>query len=501
MQTLRLLAAFCILHSALAGCAKRPPATPAPSPPPVIDPVQHLRSDVDALIDRAGHQHGIWGIVVESLTRGDRLYERNARTLLVPASTMKLVSVAAAAEAAGWDYTFETELLAAGAIEGGVLRGDLLIVGSGDPSVLGRPGEDSFEPWIDALRQRGISRVDGRVVADDNRTEEPKPGFGWSWEDLGYTYGAIPGALNLAENSLDILVSPGSAPGLPTVIELPADARDVPVVNASVTADPDAAGRLWPELRPGSPAIVIHGAIAAGAPPVVVSVAAGDPTLWFARAVRNRLLAAGIDVTGEAADADDLLDAPLRDGAALVYTRRSPPLSAIAESLLEESINLYAESVLRLATGREGPRTIDAGLDAVRLRLQAWGIPPEEIQIVDGSGLSRRNVIAPAALLTILRRFHDPSGESPWMRALPVAGRDGTLASRMTGTAAEGNAAAKSGSMSNIRSLAGYVRTADGEPVAFAIMANNFEGPASGVVATVDALVARLAVFSRASQR
>jgi len=484
-----------LLQGALLGCARHPPIVAAPPP---LSPVERLRRDIDTLLDRPGHRHGIWGVAIESLERQDTLFARNARTLLVPASTIKLVTVAAAAEAAGWDYTFETTLLAGGPIAGGAVHGDLLIVGSGDPSFGGRPdGENAIDAWIQALRDRGVSRVEGRIVADDGAADEPKPGFAWSWEDLGFTYGAMPGALNFAENAFRLTVSPGAAPGLHTIVEIPDDARELPFVNASVTAEPGSATLLWPEYRPGEAALTLHGTMAADASPAVLSVSAGNPTLWFARAVRNRLRAAGIDPVGAAVDGDDVADKPDGTTATVLATHRSPPLSAIAEPLLEESINLYAEAVLRLATGPDGPRTTDAALDAVRLRLQAWGVPPEEVQIVDGSGLSRRNVITPNALVTLLRRSWDAAGESPWMRALPVAGREGTLAARMQGTPAEGNARAKSGSMSNIRTLAGYVRTVDGEPLAYAIMANNFEGPASGVVATIDAVVARLAAFTR----
>jgi D-alanyl-D-alanine carboxypeptidase/D-alanyl-D-alanine-endopeptidase (penicillin-binding protein 4) len=257
---------------------------------------------------------------------------------------------------------------------------------------------------------------------------------------------------------------------------------------------------LWPEYRPGNGTLTIHGSIPAGAPPAVIGVSAGNPTLWFARVVRNRLLAAGIDVTGPPVDGDDLPVKPDRSDAVLLHAHRSPPLSQIAAPILEDSVNLYAEAVLRLATGPDGPRTTAAGLDAVRSRLDAWGIPRDGIQIVDGSGLSRRNVVAPETLLAVLRRLHDPAGSSPWMNALAVAGREGTLQHRMKGTAAEGNALAKSGAMSNIRTMAGYVTSADGEPLAFAIMANNFEGPAADVNATIDRIVARLATFTRDGQ-
>jgi D-alanyl-D-alanine carboxypeptidase/D-alanyl-D-alanine-endopeptidase (penicillin-binding protein 4) len=209
------------------------------------------------------------------------------------------------------------------------------------------------------------------------------------------------------------------------------------------------------------------------------------------------VLAAGIDVTGPAIDVDDLDAKPGWGDATLLSVHRSRPLSEIAKPLIKDSINLYAESVLRLATGPAGARTTDAVLDAARVRLEGWGIPKEGIQIVDGSGLSRRDVIAPETLAILLQRFYDPSGASPFMQTLAIAGRDGSLASRMKGTAAEGNAVGKTGSMSNIRTFAGYVKTADGEPLVFAIMANNFEGPASGVTATIDRIVVSLATFAR----
>jgi D-alanyl-D-alanine carboxypeptidase/D-alanyl-D-alanine-endopeptidase (penicillin-binding protein 4) len=499
--------AFCVLHSAFFACAKAPPATTPIALPPAVDPLQQLRTDIDTLLDRPGHRYGHWGIVVESLARSDRLYERDPRTLLVPASTLKLVTVAVAGEAVGWDYRFETQLLATGPIVNGVLKGDLLIVGSGDPSLLGPPGTDLMSPatpistpWVDALRQRGVTRIDGRVIADDDSADEPRAGFAWSWDDLGFAYGALAGALNVAENVTTLAVSPGNAVGLPTIVEPLPGGANLPVVNHSTTALPGGKPTLWPEFRPGDGALAIHGTIPAGAGPVKVVAAVGNPTLWFARVVRHDLLKAGIDVTGPPSDGDEVPIVPSRLGATLLHAHLSPPLSDVVKPLMKDSLNLYAETVLWLATGREGPRSTGAALDAARLRLQQWGIPPEGIQIVDGSGLSRRDVLSAETLITILRRFYDPAGASPWMQSFPIAGRDGSLEKRMIGTAAEGNALAKTGSMSNIRTLAGYVKTADGEPLAFAILANNFEGPASGVTATIDAIVARLSSLSRAAR-
>jgi D-alanyl-D-alanine carboxypeptidase/D-alanyl-D-alanine-endopeptidase (penicillin-binding protein 4) len=414
---------------------------------------------------------------------------------------LKIVTVMSAAEAVGWDYTFETTLLATGPVSEGVLHGDLVVTGNGDPTVLGRAGNDTLAPWTAALRERGIERIDGRVIADDNQVEEPRPGFAWSWEDLGYTYGAMAGALNLGENALVLVVHAGTAENGAAIIEPSSEAGSLSIVNHATTGPAGSTALLWPEWLPGETRLTIEGSIPLGSPPLRLGVASGNPTLWFARSVRAWLIAGGIEVSGEAVDVDDLPHPPDQSHAHVLYVHRSRPLADIVQPLLKDSINLYAEAVLRLATGRNGPRATGAALDATRARLESWGVPEDGIQIVDGSGLSRRNVVAPETLLAILLRAYDPSGSSPFMRALPVAGRDGTLASRMTGTAAEGNVIAKTGTLSNVRTLAGYVKTADGEPLAFVIMVNNFEGAATEAVAAIDRLAVRLATFSRGPHR
>jgi len=207
-------------------------------------------------------------------------------------------------------------------------------------------------------------------------------------------------------------------------------------------------------------------------------------------------MTSGIDVAGPAVDGDDVSIAS-PDVAAILYTYRSHPLSEIARPLLKESINLYGEAVQRLNGSGPLPRTNDQALDGIKQRLGAWGIPADAFQLVDGSGLSRRDVLAPEALLTVLTRMYDPAGNSPWMTALPIAGIDGTLAARMKGTPAENNIRAKTGTMSNVRSLAGYATTRDGEVLAFVAIVNNFEGTGAQANTALDSIAVRLASFSR----
>jgi len=441
-----------------------------------------------------GVERGVWGVVVQSLDRPERLFELNPRTLLVPASSAKLLSAATAIDTVGWNYRFETILETNGTIVDGVLQGDLVVVGSGDPSIGGRGGE-ALTAWIDSLKALGIQSIQGRVVGDDDLLEEPRPAFSWAWDDLA-TSGALYGALNFEENRMTVTITPGVMPGENAALGVDPIAMDRPLINRVVTRERTAAQLIWSEQRPGEVALTIAGTIPVAAAPAKLTVAVGNPTLWFARALRYRLIEAGIDVGGAAADVDDLPVPFDRSAMKVLFTYRSPPLADLIRPLFKDSINLYGEAVFRLNAPRDMP-TNDAAIEHVRQKLATWGLMPDGQQVVDGSGLSRRDVIAPDTLVNILQRMYDADPAAPWMVALPLAGVDGTLQNRMRATPAERNVRAKTGSMSNVRSLAGYVTTRSGEHLAFAIILNNFEGTSAEANQAVDAIAAKLASFTR----
>ena len=165
----------------LIGCAKAPVALS----PPHLDPLQQLTQDIAAATSLPGVQRAAWGIVVHSIDRNERIFNLNPRTLLVPASAAKLVGLAAAVGAVGWDFRFDTVVRATAPLVDGTLHGDLLVVGSGDPSVGGRAGQE-LSIWVDALKALGLRRIDGRIIGDDNPLEEPRPQLAWAWDDLGY---------------------------------------------------------------------------------------------------------------------------------------------------------------------------------------------------------------------------------------------------------------------------------------------------------------------------
>ncbi len=488
----------CAPASVAAHASGLPPQTfsaPASEPlSPDAAAVAQLRLGLAADTTLPGVKRAVWGIIVHSLDRDERLFELNPHTLLVPASIAKLVSAAAAADTVGWDYTYQTELRSTAPIVDGVLTGDLLVVGSGDPSIAGQAGGD-LRPFVDGLKTAGLKRIEGGVIGDDDAIEDPRPALSWGWDDLGYVSGALFGALNVYENRMTVTIEPGPQDGTPTRLTVEPHAGHRPLINRTVTGPGDSF--VWPEQRPGEAALTIAGSVRPGSGPAKLSVSVGNPTFWSAGVLREALLRGGIEVSGEALDIDDVQPRPDRGTSTLLFTYRSQPLSAIVVPMLKESINLYGEAVMRLNAAPGTRATNDDALEGLRKRMDAWGVPSEAQRLIDGSGLSRRDLIAPEALYLLLRRMQDPTGRSPFVAGLPVAGVDGSLDTRLKGTRAEGNLRAKTGTMSSVRTLAGYVTTRDGEHLALVIMGNNYEGTGASANFVIDRMAARLADFTR----
>jgi D-alanyl-D-alanine carboxypeptidase/D-alanyl-D-alanine-endopeptidase (penicillin-binding protein 4) len=173
-----------------------------------------LTRDIDAILAQPALEHGYWAVLVKSLKNDDTLYTVNARRLMLPASNMKIVTLAAAAEKLGWDYRYETRVMTNGTVANGALDGDLIVVGAGDPSLMdGDPAARLFDEWAAALRTRGVQRIIGRIVGDDNAFADEGLGFGWSWDDLPDDYAAAVGALQFNENAVRVTASPGPAAG------------------------------------------------------------------------------------------------------------------------------------------------------------------------------------------------------------------------------------------------------------------------------------------------
>ena len=468
--------------------------------------VRQLGLTLDRLFGNPRVGSVIWGVDIRSLDRDESLYSLNARALLVPASTMKIATLAAAAERLSWDFRYETELLTSTPVDDGVLAGDLIIRGTGDPTINvdTRPGNSLFDQWARELRAMGIQRIGGRIIGDDDALDggdtDPGLGAGWSWDDLGLGFAAPAGALQYHENVVQLKLSPGPREGMPGTVLVDDRVPGLRLVNEMMTVSQDGALVVRLLRPPGLSALVVTGTIPAGTAPIQRTAAVDNPTIFFVRALRETLEREGIAVVGDAVDIDDLATSAhdeFQGKLRRLAAHQSVPLSALAVDMMKRSQNLYAETVLRTLGARTGG-VATSGPQAVADILASWNIGKEQAIVADGSGLSRYNCLTAGALVQILRRMHaDPRHATYFRATLPVAGRDGTLSGRMMGTAAEGNAQAKTGSMTQVRTLSGYVETLDGEQLAFAILANNFHVPPAEVVSIIDSAVDTLATFSR----
>jgi D-alanyl-D-alanine carboxypeptidase/D-alanyl-D-alanine-endopeptidase (penicillin-binding protein 4) len=508
LRRLRSWAAAVVLAAAT-GCGTHAAPQTAPVEPRSVQAsaaaLRDLQAQLSTVFNAPIMAHAAWGVHVRSLDRGDVLFAHDAGKLMMPASNMKILTLAAAAERLGWDHRFTTTLETAAAVDNGILRGDLFVRGGGDPTISTRDKRNQllFDEWAGALRSAGITSIEGRIIGDDQAFDDEGVGPGWSWDYLEAGYAAPIGALQYNENTADLVAAAGGAVGDPAVLQL-SPGSGLTIVNrvSTVEAGTDLRGSITVQRRIDRPVIEVSGTIPLGAPAITRTVAVINPTLFFAQSLKDALIARGIMVAGEAADLDEvaveLTNGEASDRRVLVSTA-SAPLRDVATTLMKVSQNQYAETFLKATGGAGGGLgTTNAGRRAAAETFANWGIAPDGYVMSDGSGLSRYNYIAPATITTILARMYDdPRHRDAFRATLPIAGKDGTISARMRRSLAEGNAAAKTGSIANVRSLSGYVKTRSGEILAFSILANDFVIPAATVNWIADLAVEILASFSR----
>jgi serine-type D-Ala-D-Ala carboxypeptidase/endopeptidase (penicillin-binding protein 4) len=457
-----------------------------------VSPVESLQRDLSAIFQAPEFERSTWSVLVRPAASGENLFSLNASKLVMPGSNMKILTLAAAADQLGWDYRYETKIVTTAPVEEGVLQGDLILVGSGDPSISERSDEHGIlRAMAQQLRDAGIRRIDGRIIGDDGAFDGKRLGDGWAWDNLPYGYSAPVTALEYNEGSVDLIIRAGAAAGDAVAIQVQPEGSGLELENDLVTVAETGTGMLTMERLPGSSHLVVRGQIPAKAASFARTASVDNPTQFFVNAFRATLIAEGIPVSQGAMDLDDMSSKPDRTGARTLATRRSPPLAVLAASMMKVSQNQYAELLLKTIGGRQ----------ALADRLRGLGITDDSYIIADGSGLSRYDFVTQEALVRLLQLFRDrPADRVPFTASLPVAGRDGTLARRLMGTPAEGRVRAKSGTIDNVRALSGYLDTADGDTLVFSMIANNFSLPVAQIDAAVDRALVRLVSFTQ-SQR
>jgi serine-type D-Ala-D-Ala carboxypeptidase/endopeptidase (penicillin-binding protein 4) len=545
----------------------------APVAAPQADTLEALAARLAAHLSQPRFAPAAWGVKIVSLDTGKALFEHNPQKYFNPASNAKLYTTALALDRLGADYRIRTSLYSSVRPEAsGTLKGDLIVYGRGDPTMAASlNGGDYFKPLetlVDQVVGAGVHRIEGDLIGDESYFATPALGAGWEWDDLQEYYGAEASALDLNDNALDLFVKPAERAGLPCRITTGPPSSWVTIINRTETVAKETEGRIMVYRPVGENIVYVSGRLPVGGKDYRGSVAVHNPAGLFVTQFKEALLRRGITVTGRTRT----VDWKYREVTPLDFTKvvelgfvESPPLREIVRATLKPSQNLYAQLLLlqvgarraeeqrgggaqgqeskkaeeQKSRGAEGqgpaaipsaprlprpsasevPRltTEERGVEALQNFLAAAGVKKGDVLLEEGSGLSRRDIITPNATVALLAFMSRHRFAEDYRNGLPVAGVDGTLQNRMKGTAAAGNARAKTGTLRYVYALSGYVTTAAGERLAFSIMLNNYynaeraSAPATTATSTaapripapredVDAIVVMLASFSGKSQ-
>lgn len=475
---------------------------------PLSAHAQSLSRRLDRLLDAPPFDRHHWGVVVLD-TAGRVLYQRNHTRLFIPASNTKLVVSALAAALLPPDSGVRTSVYADGELgPDGVVRGDLVLYGRGDPTMsrrcfdadTSRAGACETDPMrplrelAGQLRARGVRAVTGDLVGDGSWFEPTLVHGTWEQGDLPWWFAAPVSGLAFNDNSLDLRWAPGPEVGAPGRLTLAPDFGVVTLENRTRTVPRDTSPGLDVGREGDGFRLWVTGTIRVGDTARTSYVAVADPNRWAALALRAALLEADIAVLGATRSTTD----SLRFAAA----RLRPPLAEVTSRpfrewlvpILGPSQNLFAEMLLKqLGRGFAGAGSWRAALQFERrFLIDSVRVDSTQVALGDGSGLSHRNVASPMAFARLLLWMRSHPRFPVFHAALPVAGRTGTLRTRLTGTPVEGLVAAKTGTISRVTALSGYVTLPNGRTRIFSIQTNNHDLGGGAMAARIDSLVVQI---------
>lgn len=442
-----------------------------------ICPAQ-LQFSIDKIINRPIFKRMRWGILIKPLSADETLYSRDAEKYFIPASNTKLFTTAAVLNKLGANFRIRTSVYQDAE---GVLR----IVGRGDPSFKNQ----QLTILAKQLYQKGIREID-KLIADDSYFQGEVIHPSWEWEDVQFYYAAPVNSLIVNENAAVLFFLP-QAVGKPLKIEWanPIESYGWKIENSSLTtqANKPSSVEIYRDLK--GQILRIQGNLSVNSKPKITAIAVFNPVKNFLQHFRLSLAKQGIKVkrTLQINGGKNQLEIAGID---------SPPLSELLKETNVNSNNLFAEALLK-TLGSQKPlavnqTSLEAGLEVLKTNLTELGIPANSYMIVDGSGLSRKNLITPEATIQLLQVMAKSNNAKIFTATLPIAGVSGSLKNRFLKTSAENNVQAKTGTMSGVVSLSGYVNVPNYQPIVFSIMVNQSQQPASVIRNAIDEIVVLL---------
>lgn len=458
-----------------------------------VSPAYSQKAALEAALADTALTGTSWSICITDAVTGETVFEYDAERNLAPASVTKLYPTATALTLLGSDFCFKTELLMSGEINRrrGVLEGDIIIKGGGDPCLASPYFSDHYgdviEKWIAAIREAGVLHVKGRVAAAESIYDfDPVPG-GWSWDDLGNYYGAGVYDINFNDNTYKIYVT-GYSEGTPATIDSVSElGREMHIINYLTSSGSSDNGYVY--NAPYSYDAWIAGSVPADRS-IILKASMPDPPAILVRYLTEKLRAAGIKVDG--IPSDERIDTRGMNITPVVFTV-SPPLSEIVKVTNHESVNLYADQLRKhLGYYITESGSFSAGTEVIKLFLSSAGCEPEHALMFDGSGLSPNNGISARLTAGLLVYMYNSKDSAVFLSSLPAAGESGTMKNYFRSDVFKGRVVAKTGSISGVRAFGGYVTTRSGKTMAFTMIANGFTAPWRQVTDRMERIIEEL---------
>lgn len=467
---------------------------------------QALQKRIDTRLAAPPLNHNLWGVVLIG-PDGKQLYGRNADRMFIPASNTKLVVSAVAAAAFSPDWTVKTSLYASGPVRDSVLEGDLLLYGRGDPTMSKRcyavdttaPGACDTDPFqrlrvlTGQLRARGITRVTGDLVGDGSWFEGDLVNGDWETYDLNWWYAAPVSGLGFNDNSLDFAYEPGPVVGAPATIAFTPDFGTVTFENRTRTVEAGQPTTIDFYREPGTLHVWAEGDVALDSRGRKEYFALPDPDLFTAWALRAVLADSGVTIGGSTRSTRDSMSYASARQRTPLAEASSRPVKDWIFPILNTSQNWYAEMLLK-QLGRQfgGSGSWKGGLEFERRFLvDSMKVDSTQFSLRDGSGLSSSNLVSPAAFGTLLAWIHRHPRFSSFSAGLPQSGQPGSLESRFVDTRLAGAVHAKTGSISRVNTLSGYIEL-PGSTLIFSIEANNHTLGSRVMIPQIDSLVLQM---------